>query len=263
MHPKGTTAGCTLAAQHEHEAAFLNSTDVDFTATDTALEHPCSTLEKVEFGCWSFSLLFFGMGCFLSMILIGLIMVQPDDRSLYAMLREKRYYNMMLMVPAQMNTYGFLSMLTGFMLRRWHQSHMHIAMASTVIFSVGIVLIFLWIFWIFQVFMNVSFWTAIHTFLVTWGFVPYPPSMATHGIQTNKPDPDGVDEVAIVPRLATHSEGVALPNGTPKKGPGRLSRSTIIPSVTYRRVKVGMQEPEPTVMNPTTSSHTHTHATGD
>lgn len=68
---------------------------------DVENPHPCTKLEHYEWILWNFSLSCFGLSVFMAVVLIALVMVQPDGRSLYSLLREKWYHNVVLMYPAQ------------------------------------------------------------------------------------------------------------------------------------------------------------------
>jgi len=172
---EGPSEGCTLTAHEAYETQLLVP---DFNVTENP--HPCTKIEQYEWILWSFSLICFGVSVFVSIVLIALVWVQPDGRSLYSMLREKWYYNMVLLYPAQMCLYGFFCMNGGFILRQWHTVHPNIAMSGMLIITIFFVTMQIWAIWMHHIFFNISFCAAVHQFYVSWGFIPYPPSKATN-----------------------------------------------------------------------------------
>lgn len=76
--------------------------------------------------------------------------------------------------------YGFFCMNGAFILRQWHTAHPDIAMNGMLIITIFYVTMQLLAIWMHGIFFNISFCAAIHQFYVSWGFIPYSPSKATH-----------------------------------------------------------------------------------
>lgn len=171
---EGPSESCSLSA---HEAYETQLQDPDFNVMENP--YPCTKMEEYEWILWYCSFICFGAAVFMALVLIALIVVQPDGRSFYSMLREKSYYNMVLMYPAQLCLLGFYCMNAGFMLRAWQRYNPTIALNGTLILTIFIVTLQFYAFWMHHIFFKISFFGAVHQFYVSWGLLPYPPSLAT------------------------------------------------------------------------------------
>lgn len=171
---EGPSESCSLSA---HDAYNTQLQDPDFNVTENP--YPCTKMEEYEWILWYCSFICFGAAVFMGLILFALIVVEPDDRSFYSLVREQPYYNMVLMYPAQLCFFGFYCMNAGFMLRSWQRYNPTIALTGTLILTIFIVTLQCFAFWIHHLFFGLHFCDAIRSFYVSWGLLPYPGSMAT------------------------------------------------------------------------------------
>jgi hypothetical protein len=139
---------------------------------------PCSTLEKCEFGLWCFATTLYAFAVYYSICGILALLAGPDGRTLYEWVLERWYRNMILQLPAWANTLGLFAAFAAALMRLHVRADPDIALACTCVvitvfgfglFSTGA---------LYGSFAGTSIYKGWHIMFVSWGFMPYPPSLS-------------------------------------------------------------------------------------